>query len=54
MQDTTTTQMRHHYTDGENTGLPAVPRLYDPDDETDPREAMEEDVWSHRLTETDR
>ncbi|MFC7167391.1 hypothetical protein [Halospeciosus flavus] len=49
--------MTRHYTDAENTGLPAIPNLNDDEPTTDARqrrETMEEDVWSHRLTEDGR
>jgi hypothetical protein len=36
------------YTDTDNTGLPIVPQLT-PKSETDRRESMEEEVWSHLL-----
>ncbi|ESP87051.1 hypothetical protein [Candidatus Halobonum tyrrellensis] len=56
--------MSRHYTDAENTGLPAVPRPTSTDTETSGetdagtetdaefdrrRETMTEAVWSHRL-----
>ncbi|MEM4780722.1 MAG: hypothetical protein QXG03_04060 [Halalkalicoccus sp.] len=36
------------YTDTDNTGMPIVPRLTRAD-EADPRETMEEEVWSHLI-----
>jgi hypothetical protein len=36
------------YTDTDNTGVPIVPQLT-PASETDRRENMEEEVWSHLI-----